>query len=211
MATPRNGCALLEHQVQAWAGYRIALKDLEIRGAGDLLEDEQSGHAQAVGFDLYLRWLEEMVRALRGRAASGGAPTGGARSSGAFPDGFVPDEELKLDLYRRLARAVTSGEIDALRDRTARALRAAAAPAESATRYDPASRHGSRARSAERVVRGDEARLHLPSRHGARLAGFTSLTRRRPARRGSTSHFSCCGWEEDGGSCGHCVKPRGRS
>jgi transcription-repair coupling factor (superfamily II helicase) len=48
---------VLEHHTELGAGYRIALKDLEIRGAGNLLGSEQSGHAHAVGFDLYLRWL----------------------------------------------------------------------------------------------------------------------------------------------------------
>nr|MBA3759665.1 transcription-repair coupling factor [Gemmatimonadales bacterium] len=55
---------VLEHHTDLGAGYRIALKDLELRGAGNLLGAEQSGHAQAVGFDLYMRWLEETVRAL---------------------------------------------------------------------------------------------------------------------------------------------------
>ncbi len=78
---------VLEHHTDLGAGYRIALKDLELRGAGNLLGAEQSGHAQAVGFDLYLRWLEETVRALRGQG--GGeqpAPAGrGARPAGAPP------------------------------------------------------------------------------------------------------------------------------
>ena len=58
---------MLEHHTDLGAGYRIALKDLELRGAGNLLGAEQSGHAHAVGFDLYLRWLEETVTALRGQ------------------------------------------------------------------------------------------------------------------------------------------------
>ena len=48
------------------SGYRIALRDLELRGAGNLLGGEQSGHVQAVGFDMYLRWLEEAVRGYKG-------------------------------------------------------------------------------------------------------------------------------------------------
>ena len=57
---------MLEHHTDLGAGYRIALKDLELRGAGNLLGAEQSGHAQAVGFDLYMRWLEETVRVAPG-------------------------------------------------------------------------------------------------------------------------------------------------
>ncbi len=76
---------VLEHHTELGAGYRIALKDLEIRGAGNLLGAEQSGHAQAVGFDLYLRWLEETVRALRGngKVERAGAAGRGARPAGA--------------------------------------------------------------------------------------------------------------------------------
>ena len=64
---PRSG-SRCSSTIPTWGpGYRIALKDMELRGAGNLLGSEQSGHAHAVGFDLYLRWLEETVPALRGR------------------------------------------------------------------------------------------------------------------------------------------------
>src|SRR5690242_12081829 len=62
---------VLEHHTDLGSGYRIALRDLEIRGAGNLLGRDQSGHAQAVGFDTYLRWLEETVRALKDGGGSG--------------------------------------------------------------------------------------------------------------------------------------------
>ncbi len=78
---------VLEHHTELGAGYRIALKDLELRGAGNLLGAEQSGHAHAVGFDLYLRWLEETVRALRGQGDGGAA---GAARRGARPAGPPP-------------------------------------------------------------------------------------------------------------------------
>src|SRR5437879_13683799 len=56
---------VLEHHTDLGSGYRIALRDLELRGAGNLLGGEQSGHVQAVGFDTYLRWLQETVAALK--------------------------------------------------------------------------------------------------------------------------------------------------
>src|SRR5206468_12481221 len=56
---------VLEHHTDLGSGYRIALRDLELRGAGNLLGGEQSGHVQAVGFDTYLRWLQETVEALK--------------------------------------------------------------------------------------------------------------------------------------------------
>ncbi len=110
---------VLEHHTDLGAGYRIALKDLEIRGAGNLLGAEQSGHAHAVGFDLYLRWLEETVEALRSRRSSTEEPPAPPEvvfdRPAHLPDEYVADDDTKLDLYRRLARAVRSGEIDELR------------------------------------------------------------------------------------------------
>ena len=53
---------VLEHHTELGSGYRVALKDLELRGAGNLLGPEQSGFVHAVGFDMYLRMLEETVR-----------------------------------------------------------------------------------------------------------------------------------------------------
>src|SRR2546426_9768304 len=53
---------VLEHHTDLGSGYRIAQRDLELRGAGNLLGGEQSGHVQAVGFDMYLRWLQETDR-----------------------------------------------------------------------------------------------------------------------------------------------------
>ena len=109
---------VLEHHTELGAGYRIALKDLEIRGAGNLLGSEQSGHAHAVGFDLYLRWLEDTVRSLRkgGALAEQPAPPDVVFDRPAhLPDEFVGDDDAKLDFYRRLARASGPGEIDELR------------------------------------------------------------------------------------------------
>jgi transcription-repair coupling factor (superfamily II helicase) len=109
---------VLEHHTELGAGYRIALKDLEIRGAGNLLGSEQSGHAQAVGFDLYLRWLEQTVASLRksGAVTEQPAPPDVVFDVPAhLPDDYVGDDDAKLDIYRRLARASGPGEIDELR------------------------------------------------------------------------------------------------
>ena len=57
---------VLEHHTELGSGYRIALQDLELRGAGNLLGAEQSGYAHTVGFDLFLRWLNETVQAMKG-------------------------------------------------------------------------------------------------------------------------------------------------
>jgi transcription-repair coupling factor (superfamily II helicase) len=167
---------VLEHHTDLGAGYRIALKDLELRGAGNLLGAEQSGHAQAVGFDLYMRWLEETVKALRGQGTTEQpAPPDVVLDRPAhLSDGFVPDDDVKLDLYRRLARATSSGEIDGLRDELRE--RFGPLPAEAETLLDMARLRalGAVLGLQHVLVRGDEARLTFRQGTTPRLAGLTS-------------------------------------
>jgi transcription-repair coupling factor (superfamily II helicase) len=103
------------------AGFQIALSDLEIRGAGNILGAEQSGHMAAVGFDLYSRLLAEAVEE-RKAAHDGRAPVIVAPQAvvdlpleAHLPDDYVADEAQKLELYRRLARARSAGDIAAFR------------------------------------------------------------------------------------------------
>ena len=107
------------------AGFQIALSDLEIRGAGNILGGEQSGHMAAVGFDLYTRLLAEAVEERKatweGRApllAPAGA-TVDLPVDAHLPDSYVPDEAAKLELYRRLARARSAGDLAAFRQEVA--------------------------------------------------------------------------------------------
>jgi transcription-repair coupling factor (superfamily II helicase) len=167
---------VLEHHTDLGAGYRIAMKDLEIRGAGNLLGAEQSGHAQAVGFDLYLRWLEETVRALRGQGTSEQPqpPDVVLDRPAHLPDRYVPDDDVKLDLYRRLARAAASGEIDGLRDELRE--RFGPLPPMAETLLDMARLRvmGSALGLQNVLVRGDEARLTFRPGTAPRLAGLTT-------------------------------------
>ncbi len=167
---------VLEHHTELGAGYRIALKDLEIRGAGNLLGAEQSGHAQAVGFDLYMRWLEETVRSLQGQGAvEQPAPPDVVLDRPAhLPDGFVPDDDAKLDLYRRLARATSSGDIDGLRDELRE--RFGPLPVEAEMLLDMARLRvlGAALGLQHVLVRGDEARLTFRAGTAPRLAGLTT-------------------------------------
>ncbi len=103
------------------AGFQIALADLEIRGAGNILGGEQSGHMAAVGFDLYSRLLAEAVEEQKARH-EGRAPVVEAPQSvidlpleANLPDSYVPDTPQKLELYRRLARARSAGDLAAFR------------------------------------------------------------------------------------------------
>ncbi len=110
--------SVLEHHTELGAGYRVALKDMELRGAGNLLGPEQSGFVHAVGFDMYLRMLDETVRRLaNGAAPPKPTPSDVSLDQPAFlPDDYVASGEAKLDLYRRLGAAEGPDDIDAIRD-----------------------------------------------------------------------------------------------
>ncbi len=109
---------VLEHHTELGAGYRIALKDMELRGAGNLLGPEQSGFVHAVGFDLYLRLLDETVtRMRRGDDAPPPPPTEVTLDVPSYlPDEYIASAEVKLDLYRRLGAARGVEQVEALRD-----------------------------------------------------------------------------------------------
>jgi transcription-repair coupling factor (superfamily II helicase) len=103
------------------AGFQIALSDLEIRGAGNILGAEQHGHVAAVGFDLYTRLLAEAVE--EQKAGFEGRPAEIERPGAVvdlpvdahLPDAYVPETSQKLDLYRRLGRVRTAGELASFR------------------------------------------------------------------------------------------------
>ncbi|MFQ5889448.1 MAG: transcription-repair coupling factor [Gemmatimonadota bacterium] len=115
---------VLEHYTELGSGYRVALKDLHLRGAGNLLGAAQSGFAQAVGFDTYQRLLEQAVRRLKGGEEAGAAdeaPQVSVEGEAYLPDAYILDSEQKLHLYRRIARARSLSEIaelaEEMRDR----------------------------------------------------------------------------------------------
>ncbi len=109
---------VLEHHTELGSGYRVALKDLEMRGAGNLLGPEQSGFVQAVGFDLYLRMLDETVhRLMKGDGAPKLIPADVSLDTPNYlPDEYILVAEAKLEIYRRLTRIAEPSEIDALRE-----------------------------------------------------------------------------------------------
>ncbi|MFJ4262953.1 transcription-repair coupling factor [Paenarthrobacter nicotinovorans] len=95
------------------AGMQLAMKDLEIRGAGNLLGGEQSGHIQGVGFDLYIRLVGEAVAEYRGEAEEKAAEMKIELPVNAhLPHDYVPGERLRLEAYRKLAAATTHEAID---------------------------------------------------------------------------------------------------
>ena len=107
---------ILEHYTDLGSGYAIALKDLELRGAGNLLGPQQSGFVHAVGLDTYTRLLEETIRRLKGEPGRVDLPPTEVSLEGAayLPDSYVPEPSQKLHLYRRLSRAERVEEVTAL-------------------------------------------------------------------------------------------------
>ncbi|WP_315919602.1 transcription-repair coupling factor [Mesorhizobium sp. SP-1A] len=98
------------------AGFQLASHDLDIRGAGNLLGEEQSGHIKEVGFELYQQMLEEAVAEVKdtGEAVDGGwSPQIAIGTAVMIPEDYVPDLQLRLALYRRLGDLETTEEIDA--------------------------------------------------------------------------------------------------
>ena len=98
------------------AGFHVASHDLEIRGAGNLLGDEQSGAIEAVGFELYTQLLEEAVAELRGEEPRAHVePDVNLPLPAYLPEDFVPDVQQRLVLYKRFAQAQSDEELDDLR------------------------------------------------------------------------------------------------
>lgn len=98
------------------AGFNLASHDLDIRGAGNLLGEEQSGHINEVGFELYQHMLEEAVAELKGADEiidTGWSPQITVGTSVMIPDEYVPDLHLRLGLYRRVGELSGHEEIDA--------------------------------------------------------------------------------------------------
>lgn len=110
--------------VDLGSGLKIAMRDLEIRGAGNILGAEQSGHISAVGYDLYLRMLEDAKKNLQN--AQEGKPyrpeppkqecNVDLRVSGYVPESYVPDEALRIDCYQRLIEAENVSAVEVIED-----------------------------------------------------------------------------------------------
>ncbi len=167
---------VLEHHTDLGAGYRIALRDLELRGAGNLLGAEQSGHAQAVGFDTYLRWLAEEVSGLKGEGPAGPlpAPEVVLDAPAHLPDAYVVDHTSKLEVYRRLARVERPGEIPAIREELRDRFGPLPPEAERLLLVTELRALGAQAGLETILVRGDEARLTFRRDAHPRMTGLAA-------------------------------------
>jgi transcription-repair coupling factor (superfamily II helicase) len=107
----------IEDYAELGAGFRIALRDLEIRGAGNILGPQQSGHIAAVGYDLYCQLLDRAIHRLKNEPLDEKPETTIHVGLAAFlPTDFVPSEKDRLEVYRRLEKMKETGELAALRE-----------------------------------------------------------------------------------------------
>jgi transcription-repair coupling factor (superfamily II helicase) len=114
----------LSDYTELGAGFKIAMRDLEIRGAGNLLGDEQSGHVAALGFELYMQMLDEAVlsdlRLSADSSKDGEEPSEPVRLDvnvdAYVPADYIPYEQAKIEVHRRVAGAVEVAEVELLRE-----------------------------------------------------------------------------------------------
>ncbi|NUQ12886.1 MAG: transcription-repair coupling factor, partial [Gemmatimonadaceae bacterium] len=165
---------VLEHHTELGSGYRVALKDLELRGAGNLLGPEQSGFVQAVGFDLYLRLLEDTVRRVQaGDQAPRDIPADVSLDLPSYlPDEFVSSQDAKLDVYRRLTAAPDVTALEALRQELRDRFGPLPEPARNLLAVAQLRALGGRLGIEGILVHGDEARVTFREAAMPRLKGL---------------------------------------
>ena len=107
---------VLSENTALGSGFKVAMKDMEIRGAGNILGREQSGHLEAVGLDMYMRLLEDEIDRL---TSNGGEKEEDVLLeldySGFIPDSYIPDPAMKFEAYKKIASVRTEGQLEGLR------------------------------------------------------------------------------------------------
>ncbi len=119
----------LSDYTELGAGFKVAMRDLEIRGAGNLLGDEQSGHVAALGFELYMQMLDEAVRESDPTRSADGSGEAGAEEAelpepvrldvnvnAYIPADYIAYEQAKIDVHRRVASALDVADVERLRE-----------------------------------------------------------------------------------------------
>jgi transcription-repair coupling factor (superfamily II helicase) len=107
----------IEHYSELGAGFQIAMRDLEIRGAGNILGAEQSGHIEAVGYEMYCQLLEQAVRRLRNEPAEPFKPVNLELGvSASIPRSYIRADRQRMEVYKRLTSCRTPEELQILQD-----------------------------------------------------------------------------------------------
>jgi transcription-repair coupling factor (superfamily II helicase) len=109
--------AVIQEYSNLGQGFRIAMRDMEIRGAGNILGTSQSGHVGQVGYEMYLDLLEEAVQEMKGeKTAPKIDPEIRLKLEALLPEDYVPDPQQRMNLYKRLSRAAAPSEIDEIEE-----------------------------------------------------------------------------------------------
>ncbi|MBF0407499.1 MAG: transcription-repair coupling factor [Candidatus Riflebacteria bacterium] len=112
----RERLATIEEHTALGSGFRIALRDLQIRGAGSILGELQSGHISSVGFAHYIELLEEAVRNVRGEKSERPPDTAiEIPVTALFPKNYISEEDSRIDMYARLSRCLDTDGLDLLK------------------------------------------------------------------------------------------------
>src|SRR5213594_3813078 len=162
----------LQEFTELGSGFKLAMRDLEIRGAGNLLGAQQHGHIAAVGYDLYAKLLAEAVRELGGEAPRTTVePVISVAVEGFVPEDYVPEVNQRLAFYKRLAGATDDAEVEDIR-------------AELIDRFGPPPEPARRLLDIVRIRVAARA-LHvekIEAGEGRALITFAATTRLEPAR-----------------------------
>ena len=156
------------------AGFAISARDLDMRGAGDLLGEEQAGHVKLIGVDLYQHLLEQALRSARGEVVDDWSPEINVGAGGRFPDSWIADEDIRIGLYGRFARIRDKQALDSFEDELAD--RFGEPPPEARLLFDRARLQiAAKAAQVARIDAGPAA-IALTFRSGSRPAGEAQLT-----------------------------------
>ena len=114
-AIARRRLGAIEEFTELASGYKLAMRDLEIRGAGNILGAEQHGHMLAIGFNLYGRLLREAVQELKGeRVPEEPEATVNIKVDAYIPDAYIADNDMKIDIYKRVRDAADERALSSL-------------------------------------------------------------------------------------------------
>lgn len=117
--TAEKRLAAIREYTDLGSGFKIAMRDLELRGAGNLLGAQQHGHMNAVGYDLYCKMLNEAVKEAKGIHTMEDFETSVDLNVDAYiPDSYISNEFQKLDIYKRIAGIETQQDYDDMHGRT---------------------------------------------------------------------------------------------
>lgn len=109
--------AVIQEHSELGQGFKVAMRDMEIRGTGNILGVSQSGHVNQVGYEMYLELLEESVREIKGEAPETKIdPEIHLKIEAYIPDSYVPDANQRMNFYKRLSRASSQSEIDGIEE-----------------------------------------------------------------------------------------------